>query len=104
MDTNSLSRETHNAIIVSAERFHHDLTLQFGIRADACSTDNEFIDKSEALIKHWLEEWDLDEAIADIFFENPPNKKEFRKILDKILQNIESVRKIPIGNRKFELW
>ncbi len=40
MDTNDLSQETHSAIIDTAERFHHDLTLQLGLLAGACKTDN----------------------------------------------------------------
>ncbi len=46
MDTNDLSRETHNAIIDTAEIFHHDLMLQFGVLADHCNTDNEYLDES----------------------------------------------------------
>ena len=31
MDTDELSKETYRAIIIEAEKFHHDLTLQFGL-------------------------------------------------------------------------
>ena len=54
MDTNDLSRETHTAIIDTAERFHHDLTLQFGVLTDDCNTDNEFLDESESVISNLL--------------------------------------------------
>ena len=104
MDTNDLSRETHMAIIDTAERFHHDLTLQFGVLAGYCSSDDEYLNESELMIKEWLTESDIEEAIMDIFYDNPPNKKEFKKILDKLLTNIENVRKIPIEQRKFDLW
>ena len=104
MDTNDLSRETHTAIIDTAERFHHDLTLQFGVLAEECQTDNEYLDESESMIKEWLIEWDLEEAIMEIFFDNPPSKKDFKKILDKLLINIENVRKTPMEKRKFDLW
>jgi hypothetical protein len=57
MDTNDLSRETHTAIIDTAERFHHDLTLQFGVLAGYCNTDNEYLDESESMIKVWLTEF-----------------------------------------------
>ena len=43
MDTNDLSRETHVAIIDTSERFHHDLTLQFGVLADSCNTITNFL-------------------------------------------------------------
>ena len=104
MDTNDLSRETHTAIIDTAESFHHDLTLQFGVLASDCNTDNEYLDESESMIKEWLTDWDLEEVIIDIFFDNAPRKQDFKKVLDKILTNIEKVRKIPIEQRKFDLW
>jgi lipopolysaccharide assembly outer membrane protein LptD (OstA) len=104
MDTDDLSRETHNAIIDTAERFHNDLTLQFGVLASSCDTDNEFLDESESMIKQWLTDWDLEEVIDDIFFDDLPTKKGFEKILLKIVKNIENVRKIPMEQRKFDLW
>ena len=33
MDTDDLSNETYKAVIIEAEKFNHDLTLQFGILA-----------------------------------------------------------------------
>jgi len=104
MDTNDLSRETHTAVIDTAERFHHDLTLQFGVLASDCKTDNEYLDQSESMIKEWLTDWDLEEVIMDIFFDDTPRKQDFKKVLDKILTNIEKVRKIPIEQRKFDIW
>lgn len=104
MDTNDLSRETHSAIIDTAERFHHDLTLQFGVLASDCKSDNEYLEQSETLIKEWLTDWDLEELIMDIFFDDEPRKQDFKKVLEKILANIEKVKKIPIKNRKFDLW
>ena len=104
MDTNDLSRETHTAIIDTAERFHHDLTLQFGVLAGVCNTDDEYLDESESMIKEWLTEWDLEEAIMEIFYDNTPGKKDFKKILEKLLLNIENVRKTSIEKRKFDLW
>lgn len=74
MDTNDLSRETYTAIIDTAERFHHDLTLQFGVLASACKTDNEYLDQSESMIKEWLTDWVLDEVIKNIFFDDKPRK------------------------------
>jgi len=102
MDTNDLSRETNNAIILTAERFHDELPLQFGVLADICKTDDEFLDQVELLINEWLTEWDLDEVMMDVFFDNPPDVKEFKEILVKILSSIESVRKIPANQRKFD--
>ena len=104
MDTNDLSRETHTAIIDTAERFHHDLTLQFGVLAGDCNTDNEFLNESEAIIKELLTDCDLEEVIMDIFFDNPPSKQNLKKTLDEMLINIEEVRKISIEQRKFDLW
>lgn len=44
---------------------------------------------------------DLEEAIIYILFDNPPDIKVFKKILDKILTNIENVRKIQMLNLTF---
>jgi hypothetical protein len=104
MDTNDLSRQTHNAIIDTAERFHHDLTLQFGVMAYNCNSDNEFIDKSEARIKDWLDNRDMDYLIQDIFFDRLANRNDFKKVLDEILNNIVADRQIPMEQRKFDLW
>ena len=80
------------------------MTLQFGVLAENGKTDNEFLYESESLIKDWLTDWDLEEVIIDIFFDDPPGKQDFKKTLDKIMTNIEKVRKIPIELCKFDLW
>lgn len=62
------------------------------------------MEDSEGTIKEWLNDWDLDEVITDIFYDHPPDIKGFKKVLDKLLSNIVVVRKIPLENRKFDLW
>ncbi|HAH57409.1 MAG: hypothetical protein PHW35_05430 [Lentimicrobiaceae bacterium] len=104
MDTDDLSKETYSAVIGTAEHFHHDLALQFGILANDCDSDNEFLDESASLIKEWLTEWELEEVIMEIFFDDPPDKKAFKKILDRLIINIAKVREIPMEKRKFDLW
>jgi len=102
MDTDDLSNETYKAIFYTSDKFHEDLTLQFGLLADDCRTDNEFLDKSESLINNWLMVSDLNDLIPYIFYENPPSSKGLLKTLSKILANIEKVRSIPIRNRTFD--
>jgi HEPN domain-containing protein len=102
MDTDDLSNETYEAVILTAERFNHDLTLQFGLLSYSCETETEYLDAAEELIKEWLTSEYIKEEMQDIFFGNPPSKQSFYKTINKILVNIESVRKIPIENRKFE--
>jgi hypothetical protein len=104
MDTDDLSKQTYDAIIYACDQFDHDLTIEFGVLAMACDNDDEFLDESEALIKEWLEEWELDEVIEDVFCDDPPSEKKFKEILDKLLSNIEQVRKTPIDKRTFEIW
>jgi hypothetical protein len=104
MDTDDLSKETYRAIISTAESFHHDLTIEFGVLSYNCKTDDDFLNESESMINEWLTEWDLEEVIMDVFSENEPSKEEFRKMLENILEKIKQVRKIPIGQRKFEQW
>ncbi len=104
MDTNDLSSETHKAVLLSAEKFHADLPLPFGVMAVNCESDDEFLDQSETLIKNWLNDSDLDDVIDDVFYENLPKKKDFKDALKTILKNIDRVNAIPMEKRQFEVW
>jgi hypothetical protein len=86
MDTGDLSEETYRAIMIEAERFNHDLTLQFGLLSGECKDENDFIEKSIQLTEGMkkYDEIDLD----DMFFGNPPKMKDFHYVLRKILENI----------------
>ena len=100
MDTDDLSREAYRAIISEAEKFNHDLTLQFGLLSGNCKDEQEFIDKSTQLINELktADSGDLD----DIFFGDVPNLTRLTKTLDKILDNIAKVKQIPITKRHFD--
>ena len=67
MDTDDLSEETHKAIIGTAEGFHHDLTIQFGILADKCTDDDDYLKNSKKLIIDWQK--DLEYSVNVIFFD-----------------------------------
>ena len=90
-DTDDLSDESYNAIMREAERFHHDLTLQFGVLSSECSDENIFIEMSEKLAKEMLTYDDAD--IDDMFFGNPPRKKDFHEALKKIINNISKLHR-----------
>ena len=97
MDTGDLSEETYRAILNEAENFNHDLTLQFGLLSGECKDENDFIKKSILLIEEMkkFDEIDLD----DMFFGNPPKKKDFHNAVKNIIENIDKVNKIPIEKR-----
>lgn len=90
-DTDDLSEESYNAIMVEAERFHHDLTLQFGLLSTECTDENMFIEMSEKLAREMLKYDDVD--IDDMFFGDPPEKKDFHQALKKILSNISKLKR-----------
>ena len=100
MDTDDLSEETYQAIILEAERFNHDLTLQFGLLSYKSQDEKEYLENSIILIGKMkkLDEIDLE----DMFFGNPPGMDQFHQVLDTILVNIEDVKKIPIEQRNHE--
>ena len=100
MDTDDLSRETYRAIITEAEKFNHDLTLQFGLLSGDCKDEQEFIDKSTQLINRLRIA--NSGVIEAIFFGNVPNLTRLNKTLDKILDNIAKVKQIPIAKRHFD--
>lgn len=104
MDTDDLSIPTCNGIILEAEKFNHDLTLQFGVLAADCLDDDDYLNQAESLIKEWLATNDMFNLIDTIFFGISVNEKEFKKIVNKILFNITEIRKISLENREFENW
>jgi len=99
MDTGDLSEETYRAIMIEAEEFNHDLTLQFGLLSGECENEEIFIKKSLKLIEEMkkYDEIDLD----DMFFGNLPKMEDFHNALQKIEKNIEEVIKIPPEKRKY---
>ena len=102
MDTDDLSNETYKAVISTAERFNHDMALPFGCLASECKNDDDYLKKAEQIIKKWQKHKYIDDLMDDIFFGNPPERKDFEKTLSNILLNINEVRKIPMKERTFE--
>lgn len=86
IDTGDLSDKTYKAIMIEAERFDHNLTLQFGLLSYQCKDEADFIKKANLLIKQMLKYNMAD--IDDMFFGEPPTKKDFHNALNKILENI----------------
>lgn len=43
MDTDDLSRESYDGILVEAEKLTHDLTLHYGLLSYNCKDETEYI-------------------------------------------------------------
>lgn len=104
MDTDDLSIPTYNGVIIEAEKFNHDLTLQFGVLASDCKDDDDYLNKAERMIKNWLKVDDFEEMLDDIFYGEPVDEEEFRNTLKKLLSNIAEIRKTPMKDREYEDW
>jgi len=102
MDTDDLSKEAYYAIIEEAERFTHDLTLHYGLLADNCENEEEYLSKAEKITKKILDCNDIE--LDDVFWGEPPEKKALHKVLRQIIKNIENVRKIPMEKRTLDWW
>ena len=101
MDTDELSEETYKAVIITAEQFNHNLTLQFGMLASACSDDNDYLVKANQLIVEWKS--DLANSINEIFFDTAkPKAPIFENVLVNIQNQIEKVYSVPVEKRTFE--
>lgn len=48
MDTDELSNELYKAVLIEAENFHHDFTLQFGLISYSCKNEKEYIQQAES--------------------------------------------------------
>lgn len=96
MDTGDLTEETYCAIMVEAEAFNQDLTLQFGLLSSECKDEDDFIKKSLELIKE-MKKYD-EICLDDMFFGNPPKIKDFHDALNKITDNIARIKKQLLNN------
>ncbi|MBW6484469.1 MAG: hypothetical protein K0B10_15620 [Vicingaceae bacterium] len=100
MDTDELSNETYEAILIEAEKFNHNLTLQFGLLSYECSNEQEYIEKSIELVRK-LKNTNKGK-LNNVFFGESFNHQEFIDTLDRISQNIERINEIPLEKRTFE--
>ena len=100
MDTDDLSREAYDAIIIEAEKLTHDLTLNFGVLSSRCRDESEYLDKSKRLAKQILQLDDYE--LEDLLFGNVPDRDKFDFTLEKIISNIEKVNKIQIDKRQYD--
>lgn len=91
IDTGDLTDRTYKAILVEADRFHQDLTLQFGLLSNHCDDEADFIKRSEELVREMLTYHEHE--VEDIFFSDPPLKADFYAALHRILKNISKLRK-----------
>lgn len=91
MDTGDLSEEAYRAIMIEAEMFNHNLTLQFGLLSSHCIDENDFVEKSAQLINEIKKYNDID--LDDMFFGDPPKMSEFQSALNRILDNIVELKK-----------
>lgn len=100
MDTDDLSREAYDGILIEAEKLNHDLTLQYGVLSGDCKNEKEYIDRAEKMTKQIIkaEDWEID----DLFFGNPPERKKLEFTCHRILENIKKIRSIPIEKRRFD--
>jgi hypothetical protein len=104
MDTDDLSKPTYNGVIIEAEKFNHDLTLQFGVMASDCIDDDDYLNQAEEMIKNWHGREEMSYLLENIFYGEPVDDKEFRNVLNKIISNITEIRKTPMEEREYEDW
>jgi hypothetical protein len=100
MDTNELSQEAYEGIIIEAEKFNHDLTLQYGLLSYACDDEQQYLEEAMILSKEILKV--KPHELDDIFFGQRIDKAQLKEALNKILANIEVVKAIPIEQRNFD--
>ena len=100
MDTDDLSNEAYEGIIIEAEKFNHDLTLQFGVLGQDCENEEDYFDQAVELI-NVLRALDTEE-LTDVFFGDAPDTKSFYLTLEKITHKIEQVKRMPKEQKHYE--
>jgi len=100
MDTDDLSREAYNAIIIESEKLTHDLTIHFGVIAKYCKNESEYLDKAYNLSNKILAF--SDNQLIDLFWGEMPNKTKLIITLKKIIRNIIEIKNIPIDKLTYD--
>jgi hypothetical protein len=100
MDTDELSREAYDGILIEAEKLTHDLTLHYGLLSSDCKNETEYLDKAEKLTRAILQVDDYE--LEDLFWGNPPDKNKLILTCKKMLENIGKVRTIAFDKRNFD--
>lgn len=100
MDTDDLSREAYEGILLEAEQLAHDLTLHYGLLSGYCKDEADYIEKALEMTKEIMhaDDYELD----DLFLGNPPDKQKLNLTLQRIIGNIEHIMKTPIENRHYD--
>lgn len=103
MDTDDLSIEAYNGILVEAEKLTHDLTLHYGVLSYDCEDEPDYIDKALEMTRDILDANDYE--LDDLFCGNPPDKEKLNLTLQTIInniENIENIKKTPIEKRHYD--
>jgi len=100
MDTDDLSQEAYEGILTEADQLSDDLSLHFGRLSYDCKNETEFLEQSLKLIKD-IKKFD-EEELNDFFNDNAPDPDELKATLERIVQNIKEIKKIPLNKRHFE--
>lgn len=102
MDTDDLSRKAYNGILIEAEQFPHDLTLNFGLLADRCKDDAEYLVESRILIGKLKKVKPSD--YPDVFFGEMVDPVGLYQTLDRMLKNIDRMEGVlvPMSNSQTE--
>ena len=100
MDTDELSQEAYEGILSEAEELSSELTLQFGLLSYDCKNESEYLEQSLKLIKDIIK-YD-EEDLEEIFNGDVPDRDELEATLNKIVQNIKEIKKIPVNKRHYD--
>lgn len=99
MDTDDLSRELYNGILIEAEKLTHDLTLHYGLLSYGCKNEAEYIVEADKLTREIME---MEYSELDSLFSgDPPNKEGLDSTLRIILKNIEKSSLFRSKNENF---
>lgn len=100
MDTDDLSREAYDGVLLEAEKLTHDLTLHYGVLSGDCEDEADYIDKALEMTNEIMQADDYE--LDDLFWGKPPDKEMLHLTLQKIIDNIKNIKKTPIEKRHYD--
>ncbi len=76
------------------------MTLHNELLSYDCKDETEYIDKADKITREIMQADDY--KLDNLFWGNPPEKEKLDFTLQKIISNIEKIKKIPIDKRNYD--
>lgn len=102
MDTDYLSNETYEGVILTVEKFFPNVTSQFAVLANHCKNETEYLKEVIELVNEFIVA--DEETLEDFFYGEVPPAEDITLFASDILSNINKINSLPIDRRQLKTY